>query len=179
MSAEYSHLHASIRPFADEGAEVRIRRIRTDRWITYARAELALASIEDLLSFPKRTRMPNILIVGPTNNGKTMIVEKFRRAHPATEASATEDGVARVPVLKIQMPPGPDERRFFGAILDALGLPYVPSDRLARRQDAAVRLMRSTNVRLFIVDEVHNLLSGPQDQQRRMLRRLTVRSNSR
>jgi Cdc6-like AAA superfamily ATPase len=169
MSAEYSHLHASIRPLANEGTETRIRRIRTDRWITYARAESALASIEDLLSFPKRTRMPNILIVGPTNNGKTMIIEKFRRGHPATEASATEDGAARVPVLKIQMPPGPCERRFFGAILDALGLPFPPSDRLARRQDAAVRLMHSTSVSLFIVDEVHNLLSGPQDQQRRML----------
>lgn len=124
MSVDYSHLHSSIRPLADESAQARIRRIRTDRWITYARAESALASIEDLLSFPKRTRMPNILIVGPTNNGKTMIVEKFRRGHPATEASATEDGAARVPVLKIQMPPGPCERRFFGAILDALGLPF-------------------------------------------------------
>ncbi len=169
MSADYSHLHSSIRPLADESAEARIRRIRTDRWITYARAEAALSSIEDLLSFPKRTRMPNLLIVGPTNNGKTMIVEKFRRGYPATEASATEEGIARVPVLKIQMPPGPDERRFFGAILEALGFPYAPSDRVARRQDAALRLMRSTGVSLLMIDEVHNLLSGAQDKQRRML----------
>jgi GTPase SAR1 family protein len=25
--------------------------------------------------------MPNLLLVGPSNNGKTMIVEKFRREH--------------------------------------------------------------------------------------------------
>jgi hypothetical protein len=166
---DYSHLHPATRPFADESADARIRRIRTDRWITYARAEMALSSIEDLLSFPKRTRMPNLLVVGPTNNGKTMIVEKFRRMHPSTEANATEDGIARVPVLKIQMPPGPDERRFFGAILDALAFPFAPSDRVARRQDAALRLMRSTGVSLLIIDEIHNLLSGTQVHQRRML----------
>ncbi|MBB2940489.1 putative ATPase with chaperone activity [Actinoplanes lutulentus] len=26
--------------------------------------------------------MPNLLLIGPTNNGKSMIVEKFRRTHP-------------------------------------------------------------------------------------------------
>ncbi len=30
--------------------------------------------------------MPNLLLIGPTNNGKTMIIEKFRRAHPVIPA---------------------------------------------------------------------------------------------
>jgi hypothetical protein len=67
MSDDYAHLHPSVRRFADEDAPSRIRRIRTDRWIGYARAEAVLAALEDLLSFPKRTRMPNLLLVGPTN----------------------------------------------------------------------------------------------------------------
>jgi type II secretory pathway predicted ATPase ExeA len=98
-----------------------------------------------------------------------MIVEKFRRTHPPTEASATQDGVANIPVLKVQMPPGPDERRFFGAILDAMLYPYALSDNVARRQDRAVRMMRSAGVTVLFIDEVHNLLSGTQIQQRRML----------
>ncbi len=125
--------------------------------------------MEDLLTFPKRTRMPNLLIVGPTNNGKTMIVEKFRRAHPPDEASETEDGAACIPVLKVQMPDGPDERRFFGGILHALGFPHVPSESISRRQDSAMRMLRATGVNLLIIDEVHNLLAGAQVQQRRML----------
>lgn len=169
MSARYLHLHPACRPLADESDELRIRRIRTDRWITYARAEAALSAMEDLLTFPKRTRMPNLLIVGPTNNGKTMIVEKFRRAHPPDEASETEDGVACVPVLKVQMPDGPDERRFFGGILQALGFPHVPSESISRRQDSAMRMLWATGVNLLIIDEVHNLLAGAQVQQRRML----------
>jgi hypothetical protein len=169
VSASYPHLHPSCRAMADESDESRIRRIRTDRWIGYARAEAALVAMEDLLTFPKRTRMPNLLLVGPTNNGKTMIVEKFRRAHPPVEASTTEDGIAVIPVLKVQMPPGPDERRFFGGILEALGFPHVPSESVSRRQDSALRLLRATGVNLLIIDEVHNLLSGAHVQQRRML----------
>src|SRR6266436_2162502 len=169
VSGKYPHLQPSARAWADEDDASRVRRIRTDRWIAYARAETALSTIEDLLSFPQRTRMPNLLLVGPTNNGKTMIVEKFRRSHLPVDASAAANGIASIPVLKVQMPPGPDEHRFFGAILDALGLPTVPNDRTAHRQDAAVRWMRTTAVRLLVVDEVHNLLSGTGTQQRRFL----------
>lgn len=169
MSEAYLHLHPSARAWADEDDASRIRRIRTDRWIAYARAEAALSAIEDLLSFPKRTRMPNLLLVGPTNNGKTMIVEKFRRSHLPAEAAGTKDGIANIPVIRIQMPAGPDERRFFGAILDALGLPALPRDHVAARQDEALRFMRLTGVRLLIIDELHNVLSGTPAQQRRLL----------
>jgi hypothetical protein len=169
VSADYSHLHSTARPLAEENNDSRIRRIRTDRWITYSRAEAALCAMEDFLTFPRRTRMPNLLLVGPTNNGKTMIVEKFRRAHPPIAASATPEGAANVSVLKVQMPAGPDEPRFFGAILDELGFPHLLSDRVAKRQDAAVRMLRETSVRMLIVDEVHNVLSGSRLQQRRLL----------
>ncbi|MET4349538.1 TniB family NTP-binding protein [Bradyrhizobium sp. RT9a] len=169
MSNDYAHLRPTTRPFAAEDAGSRIRRIRTDRWIGYARAEAVLAALEDLLSFPKRLRMPNLLLVGPTNNGKTMIVEKFRRTHLANAASEPADGAALIPVLKVQMPSGPDEGRFFGAILEALGMPFNPRDRIATKQDTAVRLMRATNVRLLVIDELHNLLSGTAMQQRRLL----------
>lgn len=169
MSVLYPHLHANTRGYAEEEEDCRIRRIRTDRWITYSRAESTLSMLEDLLSFPKRTRMPNLLLVGPTNNGKSMIVEKFRRSHPPTAASGTIDGAANIPVLKVQMPAGPDELRFFGAILDEIGLPYMLSERLFKRQDAAVRMLQQTHVNLLVIDEVHNLLSGSRLQQRRML----------
>lgn len=169
LSGDYPHLHPSARAWADEDAPSRVRRIRTDRWIGYARAQAALAAIEDVLSFPKRTRMPNLLLVGPTNNGKTMIVEKFRRSHPPIAAADTEDGIARVPVLKMQMPAGPDERRFFGAILDELGMGHWPKERVAAQQNLAVRLMRTADVRVLVIDELHNVLSGPVLQQRRLL----------
>src|SRR5260370_41195279 len=112
----FAHLLPQIRALADAPAEMRIRRIRTDRWIGYARAEAALAAMEDLLTFPKRMRMPNLLLVGPSNNGKTMIVEKFRREHVRVAEADVREGAITVPVLKVQMPPAPDERRVFSGV---------------------------------------------------------------
>ena len=158
-----------MRDIAVEAAESRIRRIRSDRWISYPRAERALAECEELLNFPKRIRMPNLLVVGPTNNGKSAIIERFRRTHPPIEPSKTLDGIAHVPVLKVQMPAGPDERRFFGAILDALGFPGMPSDSVTKRQDSVVRMLHAAGVTCLAIDEVHNLLSGSALQPRRIL----------
>lgn len=169
MSGDLGHLLPSVRPFAEECEQARVRRIRSDRWISYARADAALAAFDVLLTRPMRHRMPNLLLVGPTNNGKTMIVEKFRRMHLPRAASDSPSGVANVPVLKMQMPAGPDDMRFFGAILDALAYPHSFSDRGSKRQDAAMRLMRETEVRLIIIDEVYNLLAGTRLQQRRIL----------
>ena len=53
----------------------------------------ALDRLHELFEHPRRLRMPNLLIVGPTNNGKSMIAEKFRRDlfGPGTEtASASQ-----------------------------------------------------------------------------------------
>lgn len=170
MSTPYPHLHASARAVVDESAKARIHRIRTDRWIGYTKAQAALDAIEVLLEFPKRMRMPNMVLVGPTNNGKTMIVERFRRAHLPIEAESDPDGIANVPVVKVQMPAAADERRSFGAILESLGLPPLGGQRaVAIRQDAAMRLLRAMQVRLLILDDLHNVLSGTRDQQRRIL----------
>lgn len=91
MSTDYSHLYAGIRALADESAEVRIDRIRLDRWITYGRAEAALTAMKDLLTHPKRTRMSNLLLVGPTNKGKSMISSGaiIRRSPPTQQTTAS------------------------------------------------------------------------------------------
>jgi hypothetical protein len=39
--------------------------------------------------------MPNLLLIGPTNNGKSMIIEKFRRGHPPSSGAEEE----QIPVL--------------------------------------------------------------------------------
>ncbi len=69
----------------------------------------------------------------------------------------------------MQMPAGPDERRFFGAILDQLGMDALAQGAGAAQQNLAVRLMRTTDVRVLVIDELHNVLSGPVLQQRRLL----------
>ncbi|WP_455657125.1 TniB family NTP-binding protein [Rhodococcoides fascians] len=61
---------------------------------------MVIDHLETLLSWPDRQRMPNLLLLGPTNNGKSMIIVKFRRTHPPISLSDRE----QLPVLCVQMP---------------------------------------------------------------------------
>src|SRR5260370_33881903 len=67
------------------------------------------------------------------------------------------------------MPPAPDERLFFAAVLEALGAPDRNHDRLAVKQDMAMRILRAPDVRLLVIDEVPNILSDSRAQQLRFL----------
>ncbi|CAH3482449.1 hypothetical protein AI2587V1_5157, partial (plasmid) [Klebsiella pneumoniae] len=78
---DLSHLMPVAQGLARLPADERIHRLRADRWIGYPRAVEALNRLEALYAWPNKQRMPNLLLVGPTNNGKSMIVEKFRRRH--------------------------------------------------------------------------------------------------
>ena len=101
----FSHLHAPYRAYALLSASERIQWIRQDRWIHYSRAEQVLNRLSDLLTYPARDRMPCLLLFGPTGMGKTRIVQKFLREHRSGFDDVT--GRTRLPVVAVQMPPGP------------------------------------------------------------------------
>jgi hypothetical protein len=145
----------------------RIERIRASRWIGYPRAKAILDKLEDLLIYPKTHRMPNLLIVGETNNGKTMLVQRFRKQHPASD-NPGGDGIF-VPVLVIQAPPVPDEGRFYNTILDALFAPYKPNDRVDKKQFQAIKLLRYVGLKMLVIDEIHHILAGNLNKQRAFL----------
>ena len=102
---DLSHLHESVRDTALLPAVERLQLVRADRWIGYSAATAALERLETLLTWPAKQRMPNLLLIGPTNNGKSMIVEKFRRTHPPV----SHDDYEEIPVLVVQMPSEPDD----------------------------------------------------------------------
>lgn len=117
--------------------------------------------------------MPNLLLIGPTNNGKSMIIEKFRRAHLAVSLPDRE----HIPVLCMQMPPDPAPTRFYLAMLAALGTPTRPRSRVHELEQQAVTLLRATGVRMLIIDELHNVLAGRDNVRREFLNLLRFLGN--
>ena len=95
--------------------EERIAKIRGGRWIRYPLADRIGAKLEELLLLPKTHRMPNLLIVGETNNGKTAMLSRFVRQHPPQESDGGEVA-SGIPVIAIEAPPVPEERRFYAEI---------------------------------------------------------------
>lgn len=167
MSDHPSHLLAKAAAYLDRPDEERINYIRSPRWIGYDAANSILDRLESLLTHPKTHRMPNLLIVGNTNNGKTMLVKRFCSRHPPEDNKEGQSFV--VPVLFVQAPPVPDEGRFYNAILDLLFAPYKPSDRVDRKQFQAIKLMREVGLRMLIIDEVQHILAGNLTRQRTFL----------
>ena len=170
---DLSHLHESTRRVARLPAAERLAHARADRWIGYTRAVQAVARLEELLAWPGKQRMPNLLLIGPTNNGKSMIVEKFRRSHPPGSRPDREE----IPVLAVQMPSDPQVSRFYAVLLTALGAPLRPGQRIAELEQLALRLMRAARVRMLVIDELHNVLAGRGDVRREFLNLLRFLGN--
>lgn len=161
------HLNDTTAKLLNLDKEERIERIRAARWIGYPSAKKALDKMEDLFKYPKSHRMPNLLVVGDTNNGKTMLVKRFCSLHEPSD-NPLGDGI-EVPVLYIQAPPVPDEGRFYNAILEILFAPYKPNDRVDKKQFQAIKILKQVGLKVLIIDEIHHILAGNLNKQRAFL----------
>lgn len=176
MAGEFTHLPHDVRPIAALDAEARIAHIRAERWVQHAAAERVLGYLHEALGQPPRERMENILLVGESGMGKTMLVRKFERQ----TAVAFDDraGVQRRPVVVMLMPHQPTEARFFDQLLMALNAPSAGHFmRGFPLQEPAVRLLRELGTRVVVVDELNSLLAGTPRQQRVFLQLLRFLSN--
>ena len=175
MTNDAGHLNsATAELFALSSAD-RIRAIETDRWVQYPRARQALAILSYVLRHPRSTRMPSVAIYGDSGMGKTMIMEKFRLDHPAD--FDPETGKARTPVLALQMSGKPNERRLYAQLQTALGSPHNPRATIVDLEQKAINLLKVARIKVLVIDEVHNLLSGSHREQRVVLNMLRFLSN--
>jgi len=171
----YSHLDPAVHAHADLPNRERIEHIRVDRWIDYPRARQALDKLEELLLFPKRARMPNLLIFGASGMGKTMIIEKFVRANPPRFDE--NSGIHHRPVIVVQMVASPHEGRFYNRLLTVIGAPPPTRASLGQLETQTLRLLQEIAPRMLIIDEVQNLIAGTYREQRRMLNLLRFLGN--
>ncbi|MCG7879348.1 MAG: TniB family NTP-binding protein [Candidatus Thiodiazotropha taylori] len=160
----YSHLSENAQSMADAPDDERIRYINQRVFIPYQRARELLDEMEDLLVHPKTNRMPNLLIVARSNNGKTEILKEFLKRHPP-EDRITSDRIY-APVIYIQSPPGPSEDVFLHKALQALWAPVRISDSSARKLNQLIDLLDRIEVKMLLIDELNALLAGSLTKQR-------------
>jgi hypothetical protein len=91
--------------------------------------------------------MPSIAIYADSGMGKTMLMERFKRAHPAIYNAAERRLVT--PVLALQMASHATERRFFGQLLTAIGVPFVPRATILDLETQALRSLKRMDVKLL------------------------------
>jgi hypothetical protein len=155
--------------------EDRIEYVLGERWIEYPAATKALDALGALLHQPKVYRMPNRLIVSETNNGKTSLIRRFLSLHHRAEDPSTDQFLA--PILLVQAPPQPDERRFLASVLDCIGMPHVATQKTELLFRQVQTLLPKLGVRMLIIDEIHHLIAGSNARQRVFMNVLKYLSN--
>lgn len=164
MTDTAEHIDKKYRHVLDLPDAERIDHALRPCWIGYTRAREVLKRLEDLLRHPKVHRMPDVLIIGSSNNGKSTIVERFVEAHVGRE-NLGGDGIT-LPIVRIQAPPKADEGLLYDKILAAVHSPYRPSDNSSRKLTQVLHVLRQIHVQMLLIDDVHNMVasSGPQQK---------------
>src|ERR1700722_11965738 len=163
MTLDLSHLTAPTRELAFQDTKARIRLVQTARWVAYPRAGVAVGELERRFNYPTCARMPCMLLYGASGMGKSMILEKMERQHPSSYDQRR--GITKRPILIVQMPSSPDERRFYTRILEVLGAPYSVRDQIGALEGRVIHLLKQLGTQLLFVDEVHHLLAGSHREQ--------------
>lgn len=161
--SEYPHLNDAARALIEQPDKVRIRTIREGTWLGYKTAKRVIERMEELLDYPRITRMPNMLLVAPSFNGKTSILRRFMSLH-TPDLDPTEE-VTTCPVIMVEAPPKPDIADFYTRILDVLMTPYKPTASPSEKCSQVKRLFKQMDVRMLIVDEIHHLIAGSLNRQ--------------
>ncbi len=169
------HLSAVAASKLELSDRERIRFIKSARWISYPEAEAILEQLEDLLDHPQQDRMPNMLLVGATNAGKTALIKRFLSLHPAKPN--LEGDAAEVPVGYVQTPPGATDDDLYQAIQRTLFHSTPRAQSRPERRNGAIDVMRDVGMRILLIDEVQHMLSATHTKQALFLNALKFISN--
>lgn len=153
----------------------RIASLRNFPFVFYDKANRIRDRLSELLDQPRSHRPQSMLIAGATNNGKTMLVNKFLSSRPIDNDPKANRSEAKV--LYIQMPPVPDQRQFYLSILQKLECPVRTTTALGGLQSLTMKILETVNTKMLIIDEIHNIYAGRFEQQRAFLNILRYISN--
>lgn len=154
---------------------VRIEHINKPVFIPYARATELLGEMESLMNHPQTNRMPNMLIVARSNNGKTELLKEFRRRHPAEER--LDEEAIYAPVIYVECPPGPKDDMFLDSALKTAGLnprrSASPGDKIEMLASQLVKM----KTKILLLDELNSILAGSVTKQLLLLTTIKYISN--
>lgn len=166
MNRTYPHIHEDYRHLMSLDDEQRIISLDNNFWINYPTSDKIMQLLNRLINMPKKPRMQGLLIIGEANMGKTSIVNQFAALHPD---STTEDDMeitrAHRPVIHAVMQSS-EEKELYVAVLEKFWVPHRKTDPAIKLKYQMISLMRECNVKMLILDEIHNLLRGTATKQR-------------
>lgn len=167
INEKYVHLSSNACHILSLDNSKRIEWLRSPLWIGYPKAQQVLRKLDVLFNYPRKDRMPNLLLVGDTNNGKTTIIKRFIQLHQPSVDEIT--GKASLPIFFVQVPPVPDESRLYNAMLEKLLAPYKDRERPDKKLFQVIRILNRIDTKMIVLDEIHHTIAGNLTKQRQFL----------
>lgn len=157
------HLREKTRPQALLPDDQRIAFIQKGFWINLATAKSVIDKLQAMLDAPRVTKPPCLLLIGNPDSGKSSIFERFLKLH-APDGEPTSP-LAQSPVVAISCPEGRDRSAIYVRILTALFARFKPAEKPEFLRAQVIRLFRDLNVRMLLIDELHDALRGTVGEQ--------------
>ena len=162
-NADLLHLRDKTRPLALLSDDQRIAIIQEGFWISLSTAKNVIDKLQTMLDAPRVTKPPCLLLVGNADSGKSSIFERFLYLHRPDEDS--KSSISRTPIVSINCPDGRERGAIYVRILTALFARFKPAEKPEMLRVQVIRLFRDLQVRMLLIDELHDALGGTASEQ--------------
>ncbi|MCG3655871.1 TniB family NTP-binding protein [Aliarcobacter butzleri] len=170
---DFEYLNEQTKQIIYSSKEYRLSYIDEPLYIEYPRTKELFEIFEQMIKTPKKPRMPNLLVIGEPNIGKTSIINQFYNKHNTTELEDVNGySIPNRPVILATAHTKANEKDLYIAILEAFWTPHKPNNTLAQLRHQMFSLMIECKVKLLIIDEIHHFLNGTPSQQRDIMQAL-------
>ncbi|MGE8065024.1 TniB family NTP-binding protein [Pseudomonas sp. NPDC089569] len=158
------HIAPSHRKTALLDDKQRIVSIYTDRWINYPEVNSIRSVVRAVYEMPRNIQAQCILVSGHSGMGKTSL---FTRIESDIETLRKRDQ-SHGGCISFSMPADPTFSGFEDIVGEVLGVP-IGKIRNGVIPKTFSRLAHLRNLRMIVIDEVHNLLNASRMDQRKSL----------
>ncbi|AMJ65964.1 TniB family NTP-binding protein [Hymenobacter sp. PAMC 26628] len=156
------HLTPDTASLLDKSTDERIQDLAKEKWIGHTQAQIILQHLAHLHHGPPVDQdAMNLLIIGEPGSGKTSVLRHYASAHKPSGNG--------FPVLFIKLADGPKESALYETLLDVLHSSYPPRASVKDKRSQLLSVLKTSQVQMIFIDEIHHMLLGSAMQQRNFL----------